>query len=78
MIRPERPGTTPSHRRRPRRSSTASVRLEDVARLAQVSTASVSRALNAPDLVSRELRERIAHAVQELKWVPNGHAKALA
>ena len=76
MIRPERSGV--SARRRPRRSNTAAVRLEDVARLAGVSTASVSRALNAPNLVSSELRERIAHAVQELKWVPNGPAKALA
>lgn len=65
-------------RRRPRRSGSAAVRLEDVARLAGVSTASVSRALNAPDLVSLELRDRIARAVQELQWVPNGAAKALA
>ena len=78
MTRPERLGTTASVRRRPRRSSSAAVRLEDVARLAGVSTASVSRAVNAPNLVSLELRERIAHAVQELKWVPNGVAKALA
>jgi LacI family transcriptional regulator len=78
MIRPERTGTTLSVRRRPRRSSGAPVRLEDVARLAGVSTASVSRALNAPDLVSVELRDRIAQAVQELQWVPNGIAKALA
>jgi LacI family transcriptional regulator len=34
--------------------------------------------LNTPNLVSLELRERIALAVQELKWVPNGVAKALA
>ena len=54
------------------------VRLEDVARQAGVSTASVSRALNTPDLVSPELRDRIARAAQELKWVPNGVAKALA
>ena len=78
MIRPERAGTTLSVRRRPRRSNSAAVRLEDVARLAGVSTASVSRALNAPDLVSLELRERIGRAVQELQWVPNGVAKALA
>ena len=65
-------------RRRLRRASGAAVKLEDVARLAGVSTASVSRALNAPDLVSLELRERIARAVQELQWVPNGVAKALA
>ena len=78
MIRPERSATTASIRRRPRRASGATVRLEDVARLAGVSTASVSRALNAPDLVSIELRNRITQAVQELKWVPNGVAKALA
>src|SRR5277367_2624033 len=78
MIRPERSATTASVRRRPRRSGGATVRLEDVARLAGVSTASVSRALNAPDLVSPALRERITQAVHDLKWVPNGVAKALA
>jgi LacI family transcriptional regulator len=65
-------------RRRPRGSIGAPVRLEDVARQAGVSTASVSRALNTPNLVSPELRDRIAQATQELKWVPNGVAKALA
>ena len=64
--------------RRPRRANGASVKLEDVARLAGVSTASVSRALNTPDLVSAALRDRIAKAAQDLKWVPNGVAKALA
>lgn len=64
--------------RRPRRANGASVKLEDVARLARVSTASVSRALNTPNLVSPELRDRIAKAAQDLKWVPNGIAKALA
>jgi LacI family transcriptional regulator len=78
MITTERSGTTPAMHRRPRRLGHAPVRLEDVARLAGVSTASVSRALNAPDLVSTILRERILHAAQELKWVPNGAAKALA
>jgi LacI family transcriptional regulator len=65
-------------RRRPRRSSGASVRLEDVARHAGVSTATVSRALNAPNLVSPALRDRIAQAARDLNWVPNGVAKALA
>lgn len=54
------------------------VKARDVARLAGVSTASVSRALNTPDLVSTELRERVRQAMQELNWVPNGVAKALA
>jgi LacI family transcriptional regulator len=78
MIRGERSGTATAMRRRPRRSGNAPVRLEDVARLAGVSTASVSRALNAPALVSTALRDRILRAAQELKWVPNGVAKALA
>jgi LacI family transcriptional regulator len=65
-------------RRRPRRPGNAPVRLEDVARQAGVSTASVSRALNTPNLVSPELRDRITRATRELKWVPNGIAKALA
>ena len=64
--------------RRPRKSSGASVKLEDVARHAGVSTASVSRALNTPNLVSQVLRDRIAQASQDLQWVPNGVAKALA
>ena len=54
------------------------MKLEDVARQAGVSTASVSRALNTPDLVSQVLRDRITRATQDLKWVPNGVAKALA
>ncbi len=49
-----------------------------MARHAGVSTASVSRAVNTPNLVSPELRDRISRAAQELKWVPNGVAKALA
>src|SRR5690242_19793135 len=64
--------------RRARRSNGAPVKLEDVARRAGVSTASVSRALNTPNLVSSELRDRITEAAQDLKWVPNGVAKALA
>ena len=63
-----------TRRDRPRRS----VRLQDVAREAGVSTASVSRAVNTPALVSPALRDRITQAAQELKWVPNGVAKALA
>src|SRR5262249_8702024 len=64
--------------RRPRRTGGTAVKLEDVARHAGVSTASVSRALNTPNLVSQVLRDRITQAAQDLKWVPNGVAKALA
>ncbi len=65
-------------RRRARRTNPTAVKLDDVARVAGVSTASVSRALNTPELVSPALRERVVKAVRELNWVPNGPAKALA
>lgn len=55
-----------------------SVGLRQVARAAGVSTATVSRAINNPDLVSADLRERIAVAVKELGWVPDGAARALS
>ena len=78
MITADHAGILSRARRRPRRSSAASVRLEDVARHAGVSTATVSRALNTPNLVSPALRDRIAQAARDLNWVPNGVAKALA
>lgn len=54
------------------------VGLRDVARAAGVSTATVSRAMNMPQLVSAALRERVAAAARELGWVPHGAARALA
>ncbi len=53
-------------------------RLVDVARRAGVSTASVSRALNSPQKVSPDLRARIQDALNKLRYVPNGAARALA
>lgn len=53
-------------------------RLADVAKAAQVSTATVSRVMNNPEVVSEEIKERVHRAIQELKWVPNASAKALA
>ena len=54
------------------------VGLRDVARVAGVSTATVSRAMNNPAAVSEELRDRIASVVRHLGWVPHGAARALA
>ena len=54
------------------------VGLRQVASLAGVSTATVSRAINAPDTVSAELRARIDMVIRELGWVPSGAARALA
>src|SRR5882724_13021237 len=63
----------PARRKRAR----ARVGLRDVAEVAGVSTATVSRAMNNPELVSPELKERIASVVQRLGWVPDGIARAL-
>ena len=51
--------------------------LEDVARLAAVSTATVSRCLNAPERVASGTRERIEAAVETLGYAPNFGARAL-
>jgi LacI family transcriptional regulator len=51
--------------------------LHDVAREAGVSTATVSRALNAPDLVSDPTRELVLRAVDELGYTPHFGGRAL-
>jgi LacI family transcriptional regulator len=52
--------------------------IRDVARRAQLSVATVSRALNGFDNVSEQARERIAHAVRELGYVPHAGARSLS
>lgn len=52
--------------------------LADVAREAGVSTASVSRVLNAPDTVRPVTREKVVNAIRTLGYVPDGAARALA
>src|SRR6187200_358363 len=51
---------------------------KDVARIAGVSTATVSRAFNYPEHVSPEVRARIHSVAKSLGWAPNGAARALA
>ncbi|TXH99358.1 MAG: LacI family DNA-binding transcriptional regulator [Rhizobium sp.] len=53
-------------------------RLEDVARLAGVSTATVSRALSAPSLVREETLSRVRDAIETLGYVPDASARTLA
>lgn len=53
-------------------------RIADVAALAGVSTATVSRALSNPEMVKGRTRERILQAVTRLGYVPDGSARALA
>ena len=66
--------------RQPTREKTdgSSPTLEDVARLAGVSTAPVSRCLNKPDRVVADTRERVMKVVQEIGYAPNFGARALA
>lgn len=52
--------------------------LEDVAKRAGVSTATVSRCLNSPDKVVAKTREKVMKTVRELGYAPNFSARALA
>jgi len=52
--------------------------LADVARMANVSTATVSRCLNSPDKVGKTTRETVMNAVNALGYSPNFGARALA
>ena len=54
------------------------VTLDDVAALAGVSTATVSRFLNSPDMVAAKTGERIRAAVDQLGYIPNLLAGGLA
>ena len=54
------------------------IRIEDVARAAGVSTATVSRALSLPDQVRAVTRERVQAAVGKLGYVPDAAGRALA
>jgi len=50
---------------------------KDVARLAGVSTATVSRVVNDTALVDAETRARVHEAMQKLRYLPHGAARAL-
>ena len=52
--------------------------LDEVARRARVSTATVSRVLNNSALVRSTTRARVLKAIDELKYSPNLHARSLA
>ncbi|WP_019816239.1 LacI family DNA-binding transcriptional regulator [Saccharomonospora saliphila] len=54
------------------------VTLEDVAREAEVSLATASRALNGTTKVRADLRDRVLAAAERLAYAPNAHAQALA
>ncbi len=54
-----------------------SVSIQDIARAAGVSHATVSRALRDSPLISAEVRARIQHLAQEMGYIPNAVAQSL-
>ena len=52
--------------------------LDDVAKAARVSTATVSRCINDPKMVSEPTRERVEAAIQSLGYTPNFAARFMA
>lgn len=60
------------------RKSSNRVTLQDVAQFIGISAITVSRALHKPDKVSDSMRKKVDSAVQELGYIPNRAASALA
>lgn len=71
------PAAAASPAPRARRGTGRSV-LGDVAKLAGVSTATVSRVYNEPGKVSAEVQQRVHDAARALNWIPNAAGRALA
>ncbi len=61
-----------------RRTNSQRVRIDDVARKAGVSTATVSRVINGTGTVSVATKERVNQAISDLKFVAHGSARGLA
>jgi LacI family gluconate utilization system Gnt-I transcriptional repressor len=62
----------------PSKAKTRRATLADVAKRAGVSAVTVSRALRKPEMVSEEVRRKVESAVQELGYIRNVLASALA
>ena len=60
------------------RRSSGAITLRDVAKLAGVAPITASRAVNTPDLVSPEVRQKVQEAVRRTGYVPNRVAGGLA
>ncbi len=51
--------------------------IRDVAKLASVSTATVSRVINGNGYVNAETKQRVTEAIEQLDYVPNDVARSL-
>lgn len=60
-----------------RQSSVRRTTLADVARVAEVSTATASRFFSSPEAVSPALKARVDAAAHELRYIPDASARAL-
>lgn len=67
-----------SHLSERRRNNRTRVRLADVAARVGVSPITISRALRHPDKVSPELRQQILQVIDEMGYIPDLAARALA
>lgn len=61
-----------------RRRGAGRATLQDVARIAGVTAMTVSRTINRPDTVSEANRDRVQAAIEELNYIPDRYAGALA
>lgn len=61
-----------------RSSESLRATIEDVAKEAQVSTATISRVINGTGRVSENTRRRVLTAIRELNYIPHGAARDLA
>ena len=61
-----------------KKPATQRVKIDDVARLAGVSTATVSRVINGTGTVSDSTAEKVYQAIGDLKFVAHGSARGLA
>ncbi|SKC42593.1 LacI family DNA-binding transcriptional regulator [Maledivibacter halophilus] len=52
--------------------------IREVAKMAGVSVATVSRVLNHPEAVSDKTRKKVLDTIEEMKYTPNGIARSLA
>ncbi|GAC1446404.1 MAG: LacI family DNA-binding transcriptional regulator [Pyrinomonadaceae bacterium] len=59
-------------------TSGKNMRIKDIARVAGVSTATVSHVINNTRFVSAEIRSRVEGVIKHFNYYPNGHARSLA